>query len=259
MRWVNGLVIAGVVVVGCTRPPAGPEATAGADSTASTQHYDTLHFRRGTQPGPYLEAHYLRFRPESPGAEALNRAVVDFLVRSDDQYYGTLAALADSFLALARREAPASAPWYLDYHASCLLYDTTRQVATLAFATEAYLGGAHPLTTTRLAMYDLATGKPLPSGAVLTPTATTELLALAERHFRAARGLLPGQSLEAAGFAFPDGRFAQPQQVALGAEGLVLYYGPYEVGPYALGSTEFTIPYGEVNTLLLPRFRGPGA
>lgn len=258
MHWVNGLVIT-VVVVGCTRPPAGPEATVGADSTASTQHYDTLHFRRGTQPGPYLEAHYLRFRPGSPGAEALNRAVVDFLVRSDERYYGTLAALADSFLALARREAPAAAPWYLDYRASCLLYDTTRQVATLALVTEAYLGGAHPLTTTRLAMYDLATGKPLPSSAVLTPTATTELLALAERHFRAARGLAAGELLSAAGFDFAEGRFALPQQVALSAEGLRLYYGPYEVGPYALGSTAFTIPYGEVNALLLPRFRGPGA
>ncbi|KAA3638580.1 MAG: DUF3298 domain-containing protein, partial [Bacteroidetes bacterium] len=37
---------------------------------------------------------------------------------------------------------------------------------------------------------------------------------------------------------------------ALTEEGLYFFYNPYEVGAYVLGPTSFTIPYGEIESIM---------
>jgi hypothetical protein len=45
--------------------------------------------------------------------------------------------------------------------------------------------------------------------------------------------------------------FVLPENIGYNEEGLLLLYNTYEIASYAMGITEFTIPYSEINNLLL--------
>lgn len=47
--------------------------------------------------------------------------------------------------------------------------------------------------------------------------------------------------------------FELPENIGYNEEGLLLLYNTYEIASYSMGITEFTIPYSEINSLLLKR------
>lgn len=40
----------------------------------------------------------------------------------------------------------------------------------------------------------------------------------------------------------------------LGDHGLILQYGEYEIGPYAVGLPRLVVPYDQLNTILKPEY-----
>ena len=105
-----------------------------------------------------------------------------------------------------------------------------------------FFGGAHPNSATVFASFDPRTGSRLDwRGADLA-----RLQAVAERHFRAARELPDSGSLNAEGWQFAGDRFTLASQGMRCNGDVTLMYNPYEVGPYVLGATEFTIPATEL-------------
>ncbi len=120
---------------------------------------------------------------------------------------------------------------------------------TLQMTGYAYTGGAHGSPMARVATFDVASGKQYALEDLISdPNA---LKAIAEKAFRAERQDIfnPEDGSEPFQFdeVFP---FELPQNFGLTANGLYCYYVPYEVGPYAIGSTQFTIPYSELGKLL---------
>ncbi|NJK29927.1 MAG: DUF3298 domain-containing protein [Acaryochloris sp. SU_5_25] len=77
-----------------------------------------------------------------------------------------------------------------------------------------------------------------------------KLNTIAEKHFRQVRKLAANESLNRAGFWFEKDQFQVNANFAIAPQGLILFFNPYEIGPYVLGSTEIQIPYIELQTLI---------
>ena len=106
-----------------------------------------------------------------------------------------------------------------------------------------YMGGAHPNAYVMLKTYDLGTGNAVD---VLDELNVEKLEAVAERHFRHARGLDPDSPLDDEGFLFPEGRFVLAENIALIGDTVWMIYNPYEVAAYSEGATELRIALDEI-------------
>ncbi len=49
-------------------------------------------------------------------------------------------------------------------------------------------------------------------------------------------------------------KFKLTHNFVLGIEGLTFHYGQYEIGPYAVGMPEFTIPYAKLSGIIKPEY-----
>jgi hypothetical protein len=187
---------------------------------------------------------------------ALTREIDSFLVSStgDSKQAATPEAAADQFLAEyrnARQESPdATPPWILNRKAEIAYQDP--KVVSLRLSEEISAGGAHGNSTVRYASFDPATGRRLGLADLVTPAGEARLTELGERELRKKHQIPPEQSLADAGFTFEGGAFALSDEVAVLAEGLVVYYNTYEIAPYAYGPTEIVIPRSDLVPLAKP-------
>jgi hypothetical protein len=125
-------------------------------------------------------------------------------------------------------------------------------VASLAVTEAGFLGGAHPNSTTRFASFDVRSGRTLTRWDLLREDARDSLDAAGERAFRRVRKLAPDADLAAAGFWFEGGRFKLNENFAVSPTGLLFFFNPYEVAPYALGATSLSLPWAEVMPFVRP-------
>lgn len=151
-----------------------------------------------------------------------------------------LPAIADAFLTAAQGPDAGVGTWYLDVLVAPISEDERR--VSLEAVVDVYQGENHGQHWTWLRSFDLATGAPLALEDVIEETARAPLARAAERAFRRIRGLAAEQSLEEAGFEFPAGRFALPDNFAVVEGGLALHFNPYDVAPWVLGPTRIVVP-----------------
>ena len=85
---------------------------------------------------------------------------------------------------------------------------------------------------------------------ILSPGYEKVLNFLAEKDFRKIRELKPGESLEAAGFWFKDGKFKLTDNFVIQKDGLKFLFNDYEIGPHVLGSTEIFVPYSDLKQII---------
>ena len=119
---------------------------------------------------------------------------------------------------------------------------------TLQIEGNTYMGGAHGSPTAAVATFDVLTGKQLTWNDLVTDQKA--LQAVAEQAFRTERADVfePGDGSEP--FKFDDVfQFALPQNYGLVENGIYCFYLAYEVGPYAMGSTQFVIPFAELGDI----------
>ena len=107
-----------------------------------------------------------------------------------------------------------------------------------------FTGGAHGNHPSVVATFDVATGKKLGWKDLVTDEEQVKFVL--EKQFRNARSEIFEEGFEFSEY-FP---FSIPQAFGLTAEGLYCYYSPYEVTPYAFGTTAFIVPYEELGDLL---------
>ncbi len=128
----------------------------------------------------------------------------------------------------------------------------TNGVLGLAFSITSYTGGAHPSSVTDYANYDQVSGRRYRIGDLFIEGYRETLNKAAEPYFRASRDILPTADLSAAGFTFPDGHFAVNDNFLITTDGLTFTFNPYEVAPYSLGATTFTVPYSALMDIIDP-------
>lgn len=123
-------------------------------------------------------------------------------------------------------------------------------LVTLSLSENGYTGGAHPFNGQRYFVLDMQSGKQLTLNDLLSPGYEGTLNTAGERAFRATRELSPDASLEAEGFWFDNDTFKVNTNFGVLADGLGFVFNAYEVAPYAMGPTEFTIPYEDIRALI---------
>ncbi len=135
--------------------------------------------------------------------------------------------------------------WEIDVEGSAEIVDN---YAVITLPTYSNMGGAHPNHFTSIANFDLSTGVELKlMDFVKDAKAFKEL---AQKRFIDARTKdydLGEANIE--DFFFGDG-FQLPENFAVKKEGIFFYYNPYEAAPYALGTTEFTISFKDMEGIV---------
>jgi hypothetical protein len=116
-----------------------------------------------------------------------------------------------------------------------------------------YTGGAHDFGHSQYHILEKATGRHLHLADFFDSTGLQKLTRIGETAFCLERGIKSNQSLTDAGFNFENDRFFMPENFCFTANGLTFIFNSYEVGPYALGPTEFSIPANQLVSLMKKR------
>ncbi len=158
-------------------------------------------------------------------------------------------AKAEEFIqsyASFKKEFPdVSTPWTLGIDIS--VKHQHPSFITLSTTTNAYTGGAHPLSTVQYLNVS-SDGEPIADLDYFISD-KERLKEIAEKQFRSIRNIPDSQSFSDAGFSFENDQFYLPENFGFSEIGLVIYYNSYEVGPYALGPTEVIIQYSELKDI----------
>lgn len=130
--------------------------------------------------------------------------------------------------------------WTAEANDSTLLNDG--KYLTLEINGFTYAGGAHGSPTAAVATFDALSGKQLTWDDLVADKAAVQ--ALAEQIFRTTRMDIFAPEDGSEPFEFDETfQFALPQNYGLVEGGIYCHYLAYEVGPYAIGNTQFVIPF----------------
>lgn len=132
-----------------------------------------------------------------------------------------------------------------------VVYNTPR-VFAIETGDYSFTGGAHPNSMTQYTNFDARTGKKLTLNDLFQPGYQQQLNRLAEQEFRRARQMGAGDTFESAGYWFENNQFRLPDNFFINEHGLSFFYNPYEIAPYAMGSSEVTLSRAALQSLLRP-------
>ncbi len=126
----------------------------------------------------------------------------------------------------------------------------TLGIFAMKFYEFTFFGGAHPNYFTTYRNVDLTNGKEIKLNDLLKEGFENELNKIGENIFRNQKQLKPDENLEEAGFWFNDGKFKLNDNFIITKAGLKFFFNSYEIGPYAIGTTELLIPYSRIKNIL---------
>jgi thioredoxin-related protein len=186
----------------------------------------------------------------------LNKLVEDRVCRNastPDKSFKTYQELADNFIKgfddyLSYNEDNIQT-WFLDVNVDVLLQ--TQELLSLKFTQADYMGGAHPNSSFSYLNYDRKDKTILTLDSILKPNTFSKLEHVAEQIFRKNEGLTPTQSLADAYF-FDKDVFHLNTNFTLTKNSIEFLYNPYEIKPYAAGTTKLVIPYTVIKDLIKP-------
>ncbi|MCE7066744.1 DUF3298 and DUF4163 domain-containing protein [Dyadobacter sp. CY326] len=112
----------------------------------------------------------------------------------------------------------------------------------------AFTGGAHPNSFRSYHAFDLKTGGELQLKSFVSDSVA--LTNLVEKYFRQTEKIAPEINLEEEGYFLLNNQFAIPVSWVFTPKGILFYYNPYEIAPYARGAIQFTIPYAQLEGII---------
>ncbi len=255
------LAVAIFAILSCNSSPAPNENTAqSAMPTAVEMETVTIEKEQGdcVDPSPEKSCALVKLAYPSvkTGNDALKNAVntwaLDFILGMLDpslemDQEQSLDAAIQNFFNLHEesvKDFPDGALFYtVDVSDTILLNDG--QYLTLRLDGYSFAGGAHGNPTSAVSSFDVATGQAVTMDAIVTSLDT--LQHRAEQKFREVRKADFDE-----GFEFDQVfLFKIADNIGLVENGLFFCYVPYEVGPYAMGYTEFVIPYTDISDILI--------
>lgn len=134
------------------------------------------------------------------------------------------------------------------------VYYRSDKLIGIRLSFEVNTGGAHGNAYDHLLTFDADKAREIEMNDVLR--ITPEFVKLAESHFRRDMGLGSNQSLNEAGFIFLGDRFALPETMGLGPNGVFLLYQQGEISSAMDEPVLSIIPYGEVVPFVKDAYKG---
>lgn len=165
----------------------------------------------------------------------------------------TVKSLAEGFIAefvSYKAEDPEAFDWALEITMDTVLISD--KVISFYNSSYSYMGGAHPMSYLAFYNYSKANQDLLKVEDMITDT--TALKAVVEAHFKKHIDFEEGRTFSDYGYFEFSEDFVLPENMALTPNGLAIYYNPYEIAPYSLGTTDFTVPYADLKGVLKEEF-----
>ena len=196
----------------------------------------------------------------NPAVDTINKAVESRLLKVlGETEFASPEKLMESFFqdyAKTMKEQPdMPGAWSLKFEGTIRHAD--EDLCCLEILVSLFQGGAHPNSNIEYLVFSLKTGETVSLSQFVPDANMAALTAVAEKEFRKVRTLKPEETYEAAGFSFKGNTFALNRNFLVSKDGLAFCFNAYEIGPYALGVTEMTIPWSEIKALVDPK--GPAA
>lgn len=142
----------------------------------------------------------------------------------------------------AFHDNPNMSDWSVEIWTEILTNST--KIASIRMDAYTNLGGAHPNKHIQIENFDPATGQKIPINDLISDK--NALLTLCEKKYHEVK-----KAAFDTGFTFtPEMPFKLPNQIGIAKDGVLFYYNPYEVAPYAVGPAEFTIPFLELDKIM---------
>ncbi|MCU4392108.1 RsiV family protein [Acinetobacter courvalinii] len=159
---------------------------------------------------------------------------------------------ADSFVKIDEELKALSSSHQISLMIKPKILQPKGKLATVVLNSSSYLGGAHGATSQRYYNFDLANQKQVQLQDLLLPKQKATLDKLAHEAFKtwivdSKLATDPKEYEQAWPFQVTD-------NFLLGEQGLILQYGEYDIGPYAVGLPRLVIPFSELQGVLKPEY-----
>lgn len=153
----------------------------------------------------------------------------------------------NSYIAF-KKEFDSSQEWEITVNSKVAFQGSN--LISIVFDSFSFTGGAHPNSYLMYLNFDCASNSILKNEELILDK--NGLLALAERKFRTYHDVPDSLSLAEEGSFFLENEkdFFLPAAMGFEREDFVLFYNPYEIGPYVLGTTELKFSKEEINGLV---------
>ena len=159
---------------------------------------------------------------------------------------------ADSFVKIDEELKALSSSHQISLMIKPKILQPKGKLATVVLNSSSYLGGAHGATSQRYYNFDLANQKQVQLQDLLLPKQKATLDKLAHEAFKTwivdSKLATDAKEYEQ---AWP---FQVTDNFLLGEQGLILQYGEYDIGPYAVGLPRLVIPFSELQGVLKPEY-----
>lgn len=159
---------------------------------------------------------------------------------------------ADSFVKIDEELKALSSSHQISLMIKPKILQPKGKLATVVLNSSSYLGGAHGATSQRYYNFDLANQKQVQLQDLLLPKQKATLDKLAHEAFKtwivdSKLATDPKEYEQAWPFQVTD-------NFLLGEQGVILQYGEYDIGPYAVGLPRLVIPFSELQGVLKPEY-----
>ncbi|WP_113925614.1 DUF3298 and DUF4163 domain-containing protein [Cognataquiflexum aquatile] len=199
---------------------------------------------------------YPFFTGSSESADFLNvhvdQQMVMFLNIGENQEIvpldSAVKAFLDSYVAF-KKDFDSPQEWEISVDSKVTLHG--KALVSLVFNSFSFTGGAHPNTYRMYLNFDLTKNAPIKNEDLILDK--KGLLTLAEAKFKDYHDVPDSVSLEKDGsfFLANDKDFFLPAAMGFEGEEFVLFFNPYEIGPYVMGSTELRFTREEIRSLVI--------
>ena len=135
----------------------------------------------------------------------------------------------------------------LDEYGKVLRQDSN--IVTIEIGGSSFGGSKHPVSLVKFINWDTKAEKDINLSDILVSGYKEKLDAVAERIFRKQENLKDTSSL-IRDYFFKGGKFNLNNNYLISPVGLRFLYNVYEIKPFAAGTTDVYIPYGEIKDLL---------
>ena len=116
-----------------------------------------------------------------------------------------------------------------------------------------YEGGAHGINQLLTLNFETKTGRQLTLADIFTTGYEQPLKSVLLKALKSKVGCTTMSALREKGYLYSMDIFPS-ENFILGDETITFIYNPYEIAPYAMGSTELIIPYDDVEKILKTTF-----
>lgn len=128
------------------------------------------------------------------------------------------------------------------------ILNTEAPIATVVLNSSSYMGGAHGTSAQHYFNFDLDREKPVKLSDLLEDNQRSALEKLVYQQFKT--WVLDSELASNVVEYEQVWKFTLTDNFYLGKNGLILQYGEYEIGPYAVGLPRFEIPYDQLNGIV---------